>query len=76
MVQLTDIVLSIGLQSLQLLQSSPSSSIGVPRLMVGYDYQHLYWSGAGRTSQEIAYQAPVSKHFLPSAIMWGFDVCR
>jgi hypothetical protein len=40
--------------------------------MVGYEYLHLYWSGAGR---EQPYQAPVSKHFLASAIVSGFGVC-
>jgi hypothetical protein len=28
------------------------------------------------TLREHPYQAPVSKHFLVSAVVWGFRVCR
>jgi hypothetical protein len=58
---------------------SPSlnSSIGVPMLssMVGCKHLHLYWSGSGRAPQEKLNQAPVSKHFLASAIVSGFGNC-
>ena len=56
MVQLVDIVLLMGLQS----PSAPSVlPLALPlgsRLspMVGCEYVHLYWSGAGRTSQRTA----------------------
>lgn len=80
MVQLTDIALPIGLQSsFSSFTLSPSSSTGFPviSLMVGCEYLLLYWSGAGRASQGTAIsQAPVSKYFLASAIVWGVDVCR
>ena len=39
------------------------------------EHPYLYWSGSGRASQETADQAPVSKHFLASAIVSGFGVC-
>jgi hypothetical protein len=44
-VQLAGIVFHMGLPSLQLLQSSPSFSIGVSglSLMVGSEYLHLHW---------------------------------
>jgi hypothetical protein len=61
--------------------SSPSSnsSSGVPmlNLTVGYENPHLHWSGTGRACyRRQLYQAPVSKHFLASAVLSGFDVCR
>jgi hypothetical protein len=37
--------------------------------MVGCEYLHLYWSGAGRPSRGQLYQDPVSKHFLASAVV-------
>lgn len=44
------------IRPLQLLQSFPNSSTGVPVLspMVGWEHPHLYWSGSGRASQETA----------------------
>jgi hypothetical protein len=52
-VQLVDIVLLMGLNSLSSFSPSPSSSTGVHGLspMVDCEYLCLYWSGAGRTSQ-------------------------
>ena len=45
--------------------------------MFGCLHSHLYWSGFGRASQGIAiYHAPVNKHFLASAIVSEFGVCR
>ena len=40
------------------------------------EHPYLYWSGSGRASQETADQAPVSKHFLTSAIVSGFGDTR
>jgi hypothetical protein len=57
---------------------SPSSnSTGVTKLsqMVSCEHLPLYLSGTGRVSQEMLYQA-VSKHFLASAIVSEFGVCR
>jgi hypothetical protein len=55
----------------------PNSSIGIPALslMVGCEHPHLYWSDIGRASRGQLYQAPVSKHFLASAILPGFGGC-
>ena len=39
-------------------------------------HPHLCWLDSGTVSQGTAEQAPVSKHFLPSAIVLGFGVCR
>ena len=44
--------------------------------MVGYKHLHLYWSGTAELLRGQLYQVPVSKHFLASAIVSGFGVCR
>jgi hypothetical protein len=58
--------------------SSPNFSIGIPVLspMVDCEHLYLYWSGYGRDNlRRKLYQAPVSKHFLTSAIVSGFGIC-
>jgi hypothetical protein len=57
------------------LSLTPPLGVPVLSLMVGFKHPYLYWSGSGRASQETADQAPVSKHFLTSAIVSGFGVC-
>ena len=54
MVWLVDIVLHMEIPFISF--TSPTSSIVVPglSLMVGCEYLHLYWSGAGKTSQGTA----------------------
>jgi hypothetical protein len=57
----------------------PNSSIGAPRLhlMIGCDCLCLYLSVAGSPSHgTVIPDSPVSKHFLASAIVFGFSVCR
>jgi hypothetical protein len=53
-----------------------NSSIWDTALSPIIDCEHppLYLSGSGRASQE-TYQAPISKHFLASAIVTGFGGC-
>ena len=54
------------------------SSIEVPRLslMVGCGYLHLYWSGAGRTSQETAIPGFYQQVLLGASNSVGFGVSR
>jgi hypothetical protein len=56
-VRLVDIVLTMDLQSPSapsILPPSSSTEVCVLNPMVGCEYLHLHWSGAGRTSQGVA----------------------
>ena len=79
MVQLVDIVLCVGLQTPLAPSVLPVTlmlgSLGLVRWLAVSMF--IYISQVlVEPLREQPYQAPISKHFLVSAIVWGFGVCR
>jgi hypothetical protein len=74
--RLVDIVLPMGLKPFSSFSPSPSSSIEVSgiSLIVGYEAESVLLLAEHIRGQ--LSQAPVSKHFLASAIVSEFGVCR
>jgi hypothetical protein len=73
------VVLPMGLQTSQLLQSFSNSSIKVTmrNLMVGCKHPHLYWSGSGRSSQETDISSSCQQALLGmsnSVLVWWLHV--
>ena len=58
--------------------TAPSTSIGSPSSVRWLAVRICIYIGQVlvESLREQPYQAPVSKHFLVSAIVWGFGVCR